>query len=277
MTTDAQAKQSEWHEQWSLLKDEERFLFEDWIAPNRLSDFAGKDVLEGGCGGGQHTAFVAEHARSITAVDLNTVDIARQRTSGFSNVRFVEGDLATVELGRQFDLVFSIGVVHHTDDPDRSVRNLVRHLKPGGRFIVWVYSDEGNQLVKQLVEPLRKRFLARMERPRLLRLSRAVTAALYPPVHSVYRLPVPFLPYYQYFQNFRRLSFERNTLNVFDKLNAPQVQFITRARVDSWFPAERWQDVHISAYKGVSWRASGTLRADVAAASGDHAPGHHGA
>jgi hypothetical protein len=67
-----------------------------------------------------------------------------------------------------------------------------------------------------------------------------------------------------YFENFRKLSFQRNTLVVFDKLNAPQVQFITRARVDSWFPADRFQDVHVSAYKGVSWRASGTLRGGTA-------------
>jgi SAM-dependent methyltransferase len=255
-----QAKQGEWHAQWSMLRDEERFLFEDWIWPNKLEDLRGKDVLEGGCGGGQHTSFVAEVARSITAVDLNTVDIARERTRRFDNVTFVEADLATMDLGRQFDVVFSIGVIHHTDDPDRTVRNLARHVKPGGRLITWVYSDEGNFLAKRLVEPVRKSFLTHLGRERLLRLSRGITAALYPPVHTLYRLPLPFLPYYEYFGNFRRLSFERNTLNVFDKLNAPQVQFITRARAESWLPAGDWQDVHVSAYKGVSWRASGTRR-----------------
>jgi len=135
---ETQRKQSEWHEQWSLLRDEERFLFEDWIRPNRLEDFRGKDVLEGGCGGGQHTAFVAEHAASVTAVDLNTVDLARERTKAFGNVRFVEGDLARVDLGRTLDAVFSIGVVHHTDDPDLTVANLARHVRPGGRLILWV-------------------------------------------------------------------------------------------------------------------------------------------
>jgi SAM-dependent methyltransferase len=258
--TDVQKKQTEWHEQWSMLHDEERFLFEDWIAPNRLEDFRGKDVLEGGCGGGQHTAFVAEHAASVTAVDLNTVDLARERTKAFGNVRFVEGDLATMDLGRTFDVVFSIGVIHHTDDPDRSVANLARHVRPGGRLIVWVYSDEGNFLVKNVVEPARKALLAGMDRRRLLTLSKALTAAIYPPVHTLYRLPVHGLPYYEYFENFRKMSFERNTLNVFDKLNAPQVQFITRARVDRWFSPDAFTDVHVSPYKGVSWRASGTRR-----------------
>jgi SAM-dependent methyltransferase len=256
-----QRKQSEWFEQWSMLQDQERFLFEDWIKPNTLETFRGKDVLEGGCGGGQHTGFVAEVARSVTAVDLNTTELARQRNEGFGNVQFVEADLAAMDLGRQFDVVFSIGVIHHTDDPDKSAANLARHVKPGGRFMVWVYSDEGNFLVKNVVEPVRKRFLAAMDRKRLLGLSRAITASLYPTVHTVYRLPLGFLPYYEYFDNFRKLSFERNTLNVFDKLNAPQVQFITRARALSWFPDALFEDVQISPYKGVSWRVSGTRRA----------------
>ena len=61
-----QVKQSEWHEQWSLYQDDERFLFEDWIRPASLDDLRGKDVLECGCGGGQHTLFMAEAAKSVT-------------------------------------------------------------------------------------------------------------------------------------------------------------------------------------------------------------------
>src|SRR5690349_10603962 len=107
-TSDPSARQkSEWHQQWSMFRDDERFLFKDWIAPVTMDEFRGKDVLECGCGGGQHTAFVAPLARSITAVDLNTIDIARQRNAAFPNVHFVEADLGTMNLGRQFDIVFS--------------------------------------------------------------------------------------------------------------------------------------------------------------------------
>jgi len=260
MIAGTQEKQREWHDQWSMLSDHERFLFEDWIAPSTMLDFAGKEVLEGGCGGGQHTGFVAEVARSVTAVDLNTTDIARRRNAERTNVEFVEADLCRMDLGRQFDVVFSIGVIHHTDDPDRAVANLARHVRPGGRIIIWVYSDEGNGLVKNIVEPLRKVFLRHLSRNLLLNISRGLTGILYMPVHSVYRLPVSFLPYYEYFGNFRKLSFERNTLNVFDKLNAPQVQFITRARAERWLPTSDWTDVQISPYKGVSWRASAVKR-----------------
>lgn len=253
-----QKKQSEWYEQWSMLADNEPSLFENWLHPNRLDDFRDKDVLEGGCGGGQHTAFVASQARSVTAVDLNTSAIARQRNAGVSHVEFLEADIQTVDLGRLYDIVFSIGVIHHTDDPDAAVANLARHVKTGGRLILWVYSREGNALVRCVVEPVRKAFLRRLQRRTLLGLARLLTAGLYPIVHTVYRAPLRWLPYYSYFGKFRGLSFDRNTLNVFDKLNAPQTQFISRARAESWLPPERYGDRHISHCDGVGWRVSGT-------------------
>jgi len=246
-----QAKQNEWLEQWSMLEDNEMFLFRDWIRPYDLETFRGKEVLECGCGGGQHTRFMAPYAKHITAVDLNTSDLARERNRQFDNVEFVEADIAKMDLGRKFDIVISIGVVHHTDDPDKTVANLVGHLKPGGLLIVWVYSKEGNFLVENVVEPVRKMFLRRLRRTTLLNISRAVTAMMYPPIYSVYLLPLGFLPYYEYFQNFRKLTFYRNVLNVFDKLNAPQVDLISRPRAEKWI---RGMDLpKIYRYRGVSY------------------------
>ncbi|MBS1517296.1 MAG: class I SAM-dependent methyltransferase [Bacteroidetes bacterium] len=255
-----QKKQSEWNEQWTLLQDNELFLFKDWILPNTLDDFRDKEVLECGCGGGQHTSFIAPYAKSITAVDLNTAEIAKTRNKEFSNIEFVEDDIAKMDLGKKFDIVFSIGVVHHTDDPDLTFENMKNHTRPGGRTIVWVYSQEGNSLVKYGVEPVRKLFLKGMSRKSLLGLSKLITALLYIPVYSVYKLPLKFLPFYEYFDNFRKMTFERNTLNVFDKLNAPQVDFISRQRISKWFNSEDFSGVTVNPYKGVSWSGSGTRK-----------------
>jgi SAM-dependent methyltransferase len=255
-----QPQQDEWRAQWSMFEDQELFLFQDWIHPLTLDDFRGRRVLEAGCGGGQHTAFIAASAREVVAVDLNTTAIARERNRGAGNVTFVEADIATMDLGRRFDLVLSIGVVHHTDDPDRTVANLARHVVPGGRLVLWVYSREGNALIAHVVEPLRRALLRRLDRRALGRLAWATCLAMYPLVHTIYRLPLPWLPYWEYFRNFRRLSFERNTLNVFDKLNAPQVQLITRERIERWFGASTFVHHEIRPYLGVSWRAMGVVR-----------------
>ncbi len=259
-TTKAQSKQKEWHTQWSMLEDNELFLFKEWIRPFTLADFQGKEILECGCGGGQHTSFVAPYAKNLVAVDLNTPDLARKRVESFPNVQILEGDIAALSLDRRFDVVFSIGVLHHTDDPDRSFANMVRHAKPGGTVIVWVYSKEGNRLVEYGVEPFRKLFLRKWDRRYILAFSRLLCALMYPPIYTLYRLPLRWLPFYEYFQNFRKLSFYRNTLNVFDKLNAPQVQFIAKDRIERWFDRGTFQKVTILPYKGVSWTGVGVLK-----------------
>ncbi|MCX5712314.1 MAG: class I SAM-dependent methyltransferase [Candidatus Omnitrophica bacterium] len=252
----AQSKQNQWHEQWALFRDEEVFLFKDWIYPLKLEDFKDKDVLECGCGGGQHTSFIAPYARSITAVDLNTIDIAAQRNSDFKNVDFIENDIATMDLGKKFDIVLSVGVIHHTDDPDKAVQNLKKHVKSGGKLVLWVYSQEGNFLISAFIEPFRKLFLGHIHKRILMFFSGSITLLLYPIIYSIYLLPLHWLPYYEYFGNFRKLSFKRNCLNVFDKLNAPQVEFISKERMLGWFSGKDFNDVAITSYKGVSWRGS---------------------
>jgi SAM-dependent methyltransferase len=267
--TSAQAKTREWHDQWSRFEDRAEFLFHEWIAPVQLADLAGLEVLEAGCGGGQHTALLARVAAHVTAVDLNTADLAQAANAARRNVTVLEADLATMALERSFDAVVCIGVIHHTDDPDRSFANLYAHTRPGGRLIVWCYSAEGNALVRFGVEPLRKWVLRHLPRAVLVGLSWLATAALWPLAHTVYRLPfLRFLPYFEYLANFRRLRFGRNVLNVFDKLNAPQTHFLSRAQVEAWFDPERFEpgSVSIRHYAGVSYSASGIRRGEGGAA-----------
>ncbi len=256
-----QRKQQEWVEQWSRFKDDSLFLFQEWICPATVEDFAGMRVLDAGCGHGHHIRMVASRAREVVGVDLNTAEIARQETQDLPNVRVVEGDLASVDFPELFDVVYCLGVIHHTDDPDISFANLKRLTRPGGRLIVWTYSYEGNFLNRTVVEWAKRAFLGGLPVGVLLLLSYAVTMCLYPLVWSVYLLPLRgMLPFYDYFGNFRILPFKKNAQNVFDKLIAPQAFFIRREQVERWFDPRESDQVHISNYKGVSWRCSGVKK-----------------
>ncbi len=246
-----------------MFQDEEVFLFQDWIAPATLDDLRDQDILEGGCGGGQHTRMMARVARSVTTVDLNTTDLAQAYNQELKNVDFVAGDLATIQLDQQFDVVICIGVIHHTDDPDRTFDNLYAHLRPGGRMIIWTYSAEGNALVRWIVEPMRKIFFRFLPKSILRVISQLLTALLYVPVYTIYRLPfMNRLPYFEYFSNFRKLSFIRNTLNVFDKLNAPQTHFTTMDTCEKWFNPSRFEadSISIRPYLDVSYSLVGIRR-----------------
>jgi len=258
-----QQKHNEWHFQWDKYYDDSLFLFKEWIYPNKLEDFRGKDVVDCGCGGGQHINFIAPLAKSVVGIDLNTVDIARRNNRQHPNVSFIEGDLAKINVGRRFDIAYCIGVLQHTADPDKTFDNIKNLVKPGGRLIVWCYSKEGNWPNWLFLEPLKRLFILRLPKNLLNRIAFVMTAVFYPLVYTVYRLPLRFLPYYQYFENFRLLSFRRNMLNVFDKLNAPMTNFITRNQIEEWFNRGEFSGVYMDHYKGVSWRASGTKSAYI--------------
>src|SRR3989344_2394886 len=253
----SQSKQFDWRWQWQEYADDSLFLFQEWIAPHTLETFRDKDVVDCGCGGGQHAAFVAPYARLVLGIDLNTVEIARERNSHFTNVSFREGDLAAIKLDQQYDIAYCLGVIQHTDDTDKTFANITQFVKPGGLLLIWCYAREGNWPNWAILEPLKKWFLLKLPKQILNRLAFALTALIYPLVYTIYLLPLPFLPYHEYFGNWRKLSFRRNQLNVFDKLNAPTTHFITRAQVERWFNGDEFYDVRVDHYNGVSWRASG--------------------
>lgn len=224
-----------WYHQWSRYIDNEESLFFEWIAPATLEDFQDKEVLEVGCGGGAHTRLVSSVCRSIVAIDLETANLARERLKDRPNVRFVEADILRYSDATQYDVVFSVGVLHHTDDPDLAFRKCWERCRPGGLLIAWVYSWEGNCIARNVVEPARKYFFSKLPRPLLSLAAQLLTIFLYMIVWTVYLTPIAkILPYNDYFANFRRLAFHRNVLNVYDKLNAPQVQFISKERIDRW-------------------------------------------
>ena len=95
-----QEKHPQWEWQWQTFFDDSQWLFTEWIKPNTLEDFRGKDVLDCGCGGGQHLMFTAPYAKHITGVDFNALSVARKNTENLNNVTLIEAELAEMDLGK---------------------------------------------------------------------------------------------------------------------------------------------------------------------------------
>lgn len=107
------------------------------------SDIQGKLVLDAGCGTGRFLEVIREFGGEGVGIDLSySVDEARKNLGGDANL--VQGDLMRLPFQpRSFDVVFSIGVIHHTPNARQAFRNLAGLVKPGGILAVWVYSNEG--------------------------------------------------------------------------------------------------------------------------------------
>jgi SAM-dependent methyltransferase len=103
----------------------------------------GLKVLEIGCGLGTDGAQFAEAGADYTGVDLTeaAVDLARKRFELFGlNGKFQSADAENLDFADEsFDLVYSHGVLHHTPETEKAVREIYRVLRPGGRAVVMLY------------------------------------------------------------------------------------------------------------------------------------------
>src|SRR5438128_11179619 len=103
----------------------------------------GLKVLEIGCGMGTDGAQFAKAGADYTGIDLTdaAIELARKRfeLSGLQG-NFQISDAENLDFADEsFDLVSSHGVLHHTPDTARAVREIHRVLVPGGRAIVMLY------------------------------------------------------------------------------------------------------------------------------------------
>lgn len=105
------------------------------------AELAGKRVLDAGCGMGRFLEVAASAGAEVVGLDLSrAVERARRETRHGERAQFVQGDILNPPFAPEsFDVVFSIGVLHHTPDTRRAFRALVPLLKPGGRIAIWVY------------------------------------------------------------------------------------------------------------------------------------------
>src|SRR5258706_682295 len=103
----------------------------------------GLRVLEIGCGCGSEAECFARAGADYTAVDLTGAAVSlTQRRFQLAGLRgnFTQGDAENLPFADgSFDLVYSHGVLHHTPDTARAIREVYRVLSPSGRAMIMLY------------------------------------------------------------------------------------------------------------------------------------------
>ncbi|QQR64941.1 methyltransferase domain-containing protein [Candidatus Kaiserbacteria bacterium] len=79
----------------------------------------------------------------------------------------------------EFDVAFSIGVIHHLRDPKKALANMIDALKSGGKLLVWVYGYEGNEWIVRYVDPVRIHITSKLPLPLVHLLSYFCSVPLY--------------------------------------------------------------------------------------------------
>jgi SAM-dependent methyltransferase len=226
----------------------------DILPPALLSGQA--SLLDVGCGTGRRTKYLAGRMRWVDAIDPSSAIFAADRLlAGTENVRLTQCSVNNLPFpGGAYDLVMSVGVLHHVPDTSAALRACVRKAKPGGYVYVYLYYNLDNRgpvfrWIFSVSNRIRKAVSALPAKPRLA-VCDVLAAVLY--------MPWVWLSRALRFAGLRRVA-ERLPLasyhnkswhviraNALDRFGTPLEQRFSRAEVERMMRDAGLSDIVIS-------------------------------
>lgn len=112
------------------------------IGEELWASLPGKQVLECGCGAGRFTEILLGQGAQVTSLDLSdAVDANQENFPQNGNHQVAQADILQLPFKpRQFDVVFCLGVLQYTADPEKSIACLYEQVKPGGTLVIDCYT-----------------------------------------------------------------------------------------------------------------------------------------
>jgi len=208
-------------------RSRERFLNETKWDENTLKD---KLVLDAGCGSGRFSEIALSFEPYLVMVDASdAISATKDNLSRNPKATFVKASLLALPFKDQsFDYVYCIGVLQHTSDPYKSIRELCRVTKIHGQLALTFYERTGWQTLlysKYLVRPLTKRIPKKL----LLGLISRTSVIWFPLTNVLFRLPgqigrlfrfmIPIANYVNYLYSKTELQRTEAILDTFDMLS----------------------------------------------------------
>lgn len=241
----------EWSRYSEIIPEyEEQFL--KWVYPFIKEDFAGKIILDAGCGTGRNSYWPLVYgAEKVVAFDYdqNTVSVAQKNLSHFLNFEVFYKSIYDIDYKDVFDMVFSIGVIHHLDKPRQAVQALVRAAKDNGIVLIWVYGYEGNEWIVRYINPIRK-VVSRLP----LFFAHLISYGLSVPLYAYLKLFNHKRPYFKQLSGFK---FWHVHSIVFDQLIPKIANYWTKEEALGLFKNQGLKDIKAYRVNNNSWTIIG--------------------
>lgn len=250
-------------EQWTRFQTHEGFyasveLLRDICEPLLpVAEIRGLRVAEIGSGTGRIVQMLLDaQAAHVVALEPSVAFdvLTRNLSDARDRVSFIRARGEELPPGH-FDLVVSIGVLHHIPEPEPVVAAAFRALRPGGRLLVWLYGHEGNGAYLALIRPLRW-VTTRLPPGPTEVLARALSA-LFTGYMAVSRVvPLPLRSYIQHvIGNFPP---ERRVQVIFDQMKPAYAKYYRRDEALQLVRSAGFENVRVHHRHGYSWTVTGT-------------------
>ena len=144
-----------WHQRDSFESEAARSMMRDWAnerygpVASWLEQFEHPVVLDAGCGAGytaqEYWGPVLQKIRYVGADISSAIDVAKERVGEVArDAAFIQCDITKLPFEKgKVDVVFSEGVLHHTDSTENAIKSLASFLREGGLFMFYVYKKKG--------------------------------------------------------------------------------------------------------------------------------------
>ena len=205
-----------------------------------LKELKDKLVLDAGCGMGRFAEIAAKYGATVVAVDMSyAVDVAAVNLSAIDSVFCIQADLRRLPFRESaFDLIYSLGVLHHTPDPEKAFHSLVRFLKPGGKISVTLYA--GYNKIYVTSTNLWRRLTTRLPKEVVYGLARLAIPAYY-----LYRIPALGLLGQAVFPISMHPDPKWRLLDTFDCYTPTYQSYHTHCEIFQWFRDAGLSDISV--------------------------------
>lgn len=218
----------------------------------------GKIVAEIGSGTGRIVnMFLDLGAEEVTAIEPTTQGMqtllsnTQARKNRVRALRIRGEEFSDKE---KFDLVVSIGVLHHIVDPKPVVQRALEAIKPGGKILIWLYAQEGNELYLATFGRFRA-ITKRLPHWLLWGLAEVLNVAVAGYVSVCRLLPMPMRDYV--LNIIGKFPWKERRFVIFDQLNPEYAKYYRKDEATKLIAEAGFQNVRIHYRHGYSWTVTG--------------------
>ena len=226
-------------------ESEQHFLMKTGLRPEELK---GKLVLDVGCGMGRFAEVATRWGGRVVGIDLSAAAEVAARNLASREFVALQADVFALPFAAQsFDIIYSMGVLHHTPDCEAAVKALAKYLKPGGVLAVWLYSGY-NKWYR--FSDFWRRYTHKMRPETLHGILRIAVPFFYHLDQGLRRVPVVGGPVagaiHHVFPVNRQKEPEARMLDTFDWYSPKYQSKHTYEQVFRWFEAMGLEDLHVA-------------------------------